>query len=152
MIPFTTCTREVSIITTIVYLTYFYFCMLLEQHITIQSLWSQLKEKELFNGSTTSLNRLLKELGFKWMKDNPRRGLMELPNVVLKRVEFLRYYKEAKDEGIYQFVFIDETWIFQNGIIGHSWQNENIKSVKTTKTDGKRFVVLQNISGYLNII
>ncbi|XP_072398158.1 uncharacterized protein [Diabrotica undecimpunctata] len=122
-----------------------------KQHVTVQSLWSQLKDKELFNGSTTSLKRLLKELGFEWMKDNPRRGLMELPNVVCKRVQFLRTYKEAKDEGIYQFVFLDETWIFQNGIIGHSWQNENIKSVKTTKTDGKRYIILHagNETGFV---
>lgn len=113
----------------------------LEQHVTIQSLWSELKNRELFNGSTSSLRRLLKELGFKWMKDNPRRGLMELTNVAVKRVQFLKSYKQAKEDALYQFVFLDETWIFQNGTIGRSWQNENLRTVKTTKTDGKRFVV-----------
>ncbi|XP_072389644.1 uncharacterized protein [Diabrotica undecimpunctata] len=109
------------------------------------------RNKELFNGGTTSLKRLLKELEFEWMKDNPRREFMELPNVVCKRVQFLRTYKVAKDEGIYQFVFLDETWIFQNGIIGHFWQNKNIKSVKTTKTDGKRYIRLHagNETGFI---
>lgn len=102
------------------------------------SLWQKLKEKQLFNGCPMSLGSLLKGIGFKWKKDDPRRGLMELPHVALKRVEFLRSYMKEKQEALYQFVFIDETWIFQNGTIGRSWQDDNKRSVKTTKVDGKR--------------
>lgn len=81
---------------------------------------------------------LLKDIGFKWKKDDPRRGLMELPSVALKRVDFLRSYIQEKEEALYKFVFLDETWIFQNGTIGHSWQDNNKRSVKSTKVDGKR--------------
>lgn len=104
-------------------------------------LWEKLKEKQLFNGCRMSLCSLLKEIGFQWKKDDPRRGLMELPNIALKRVEFLRSYIKLKEEVLYQFVFIDETWIFQNGTIGRSWQDANKRSVKTTKVDGKRCVI-----------
>lgn len=85
-----------------------------------------------------SLSRLLKEIGFKWKKDEPRRGLMELPDIAAKRVAFLRSYVKEKQDALYQFVFLDETWIFQNGTINRSWQDNNKRSVKTIKTDGKR--------------
>lgn len=114
--------------------------MILEQQVTVKTLWCELKEKELFYGSVTSLRRLLGELDFKWLKDNPRRGLMELSNISLKRVQFLRQYKQLKNEALYQFVFLDETWIFENGTLNRSWQNENVKSVRTMKVDGKRLL------------
>ncbi|KAH1019422.1 hypothetical protein HUJ04_009246 [Dendroctonus ponderosae] len=94
------------------------------------NLLTKLKEKELFNGCRQSLSTLLKEIGFKWKKDDPRRGLMEVHNVAFKMVQS---YREERAEGLYQFAFTDETWIFQNGTIGRSWQNGNVKSVKTIK-------------------
>lgn len=109
----------------------------------MSSLLVKLKDRQLFNGCRQSLSTLLKEIGFKFKKDDPRRGLMELPNVAFKRVKFLRSYMNEKMEGLYQFVFTDETWIFQNGTISRSWQDNNVKSVKTTKVDGKRYVMLQ---------
>ncbi|CAH1978972.1 unnamed protein product [Acanthoscelides obtectus] len=125
--------------------------MVSEEQVTIQTLWSRLRDRALFDGSATSLRRLLRDLGFKWLKDNPRRGLMELPSTALKRVEFLRQYNQAKVEALYQFVFLDETWIFQNGTIGRSWQNGNQKSVKAIKTDGKRYIILHagNENGFI---
>lgn len=98
-----------------------------------------------------SLCTLLKEIGFKWKKDNPRRGLMEVSNVALKRVDFLRSYIQEKDAGRYKFVFLDETWIFQHGTIGRSWQDDDKRSVKTTKVDGKRYIVLHagNEDGFI---
>jgi hypothetical protein len=36
---------------------------------------------------------------------------------------------------------MDETWIFQDGIISKSWQDNNVKSVRKTKVEGKRFVI-----------
>jgi transposase len=99
-----------------------------------------------------SLSRLLKDIGFKWKTDDPRRGLMELSHIAVKRVEFLRKYIEEKDTALYKFVFIDETWIFQNGTVGRSWQNSDKRSVKTTKVDGKRYIVLHagNEDGFIN--
>ncbi|CAH1993256.1 unnamed protein product [Acanthoscelides obtectus] len=122
-----------------------------KEQVTIQTLWSRLRDRALFDGSATSLRRLLRDLGFKWLKDNPRRGLMELPSIALKRVEFLRQYNQAKVEALYQFVFLDETWIFQNGTIGRSWQSGNQKSVKAIKTDGKRYIILHagNENGFI---
>jgi hypothetical protein len=112
--------------------------LVVEQHVTLTYLWEQLKDKQLFDGSRMSLSRLLKEIGFKWKKDDPRRGLMELPHIAFKRITFLRSYMKEKQEALYEFVFLDETWIFQNGTINRSWQDDNKRSVRRTKVDGKR--------------
>ncbi|CAG9833274.1 unnamed protein product [Diabrotica balteata] len=123
-----------------------------KKHVTLESLKDNLVKKQMFDGSTTSLWRVLKQLGFRWQKDSPRRGLMELPNIAVKRTLFLRNYIEEKEACLYKFVFIDETWIFQNGTICRSWQNEDKRSVRTIKTDGKRYIIINAGSedGFIN--
>ncbi|KAL1489035.1 hypothetical protein ABEB36_013980 [Hypothenemus hampei] len=61
--------------------------VLSKQNITLKTLHQKLKDRMLFSGCQSSLHTLLKELGFEWQKDNPRRGLMELPD----RFSFLVY-------------------------------------------------------------
>lgn len=113
----------------------------LEEHITRESLAEVLKNRNIYNGGLTSLSKILKKIGFKFMKDNPRRGLMELPNIVLKRVIFLeKYIKNINSEDPRQFGYLDETWIFQHGTIQRSWQDNTKESVKKIKTEGKRCV------------
>ncbi|XP_028132054.2 uncharacterized protein LOC114327584 [Diabrotica virgifera virgifera] len=76
---------------------------------------------------------------------------MEQSHIAVKRAEFLRLYQNYKDEGLYKFVFIDETWIFQNGSICRSWQDDNKRSVRSIKTDGKRYIILHagNENGFI---
>ncbi|XP_072402028.1 uncharacterized protein [Diabrotica undecimpunctata] len=105
----------------------------------------------MFSGCRASLGTVRNDIGFKWLKDNPRRGLMEQSHIAVKRAEFLRLYQNYKHEGLYKFVFIDETWIFQNGSICHSWQDDNKRSVRSIKTDGKRYIILHagNANGFI---
>ena len=51
---------------------------------------------------------------------------------------FFKEYVRKKEESLYQFVFIDKTWIYQNGTEGRSWQNNKKGSVKCTKVNGMR--------------
>jgi hypothetical protein len=53
----------------------------------------------------------------------------------------LRSFIDLKEEGLFNFVFMDETWIFQDGTISKSWQDNNVKSVRKTKVEKKRFVI-----------
>lgn len=119
--------------------------------VTVQLLRQKLVADELFKGCETSLNTVLKNIGFKYQKDNPRRGLMELPNIVIKRIRFLKEYLRIQKAKTYEFVYLDETWIFQNGTVGRSWQDDDLKTVKTTKVDGKRYIVLHagNKNGFI---
>lgn len=98
-------------------------------------------ERDIYKGSLSSLGKILKKIGFKFIKDNPRRGLMELPNIVFNRVHFLQKYVKNISLGYpRQFVYLDETWIFEHGSVQRSWQDGNKESVKKIKTEGKRCV------------
>lgn len=113
--------------------------LLSEQHITRKSLLMLLKERDIFNGSVATLGKILKDIGFRWKKNDPRRGLMELEHIALRRIEFLqKYVKNVRSANPTQVVYLDETWIFENGSGGRSWQDDNRKSVKRTKSEGKR--------------
>lgn len=67
------------------------------------------------NVNLTPLQKKVKETGFKFKK-----GLMELSNISVKRVEFLKSYIKENMEALYRFEFDDEIWNFQNGIISRS--------------------------------
>lgn len=99
---------------------------------------SVLKSSDIFNGCDASLWKVLQNIGFHFKKDDPKRALMELPHIALKRISFLQQYLRIKQEHIYQFVFLDETWIFQDGSTSKTWQDEHVKSVKAKQIGGKR--------------
>lgn len=97
-----------------------------------------LRERDVFTGGQTSLWKVLQNIGFHYKKDDPKRALMEIPHVALKRVNFLSEYTRIKESGVYQFVFTDETWIFQDGTVARSWQDKDVRSVRKSKIGGKR--------------
>jgi len=43
------------------------------------------------------------------------RNISERPSVAAKVAYFLRQYVDLSRTGKYDFVYLDETWIFQNG-------------------------------------
>lgn len=116
----------------------FQLCIIVEQHITLKSLSAVLRERDIFAGGQTSLWKILRNIGFHYKKDDPKRALMELPHIVLKRINFLSEYIRYKKSEIYKFVFTDETWIFQDGTVARSWQDNDVRSVRTRKVGGKR--------------
>ncbi|XP_076272144.1 uncharacterized protein LOC143203762 [Rhynchophorus ferrugineus] len=72
----------------------------------------------------------------------------------IKYTKCIRTRKLFKEDKLYLTVYLDETWIFQNGSLGHSRQDSNIKSVKTTTIDGKRYMVIHagNKNGFIPFI
>ncbi|KAJ8898076.1 hypothetical protein PR048_003436 [Dryococelus australis] len=67
-----------------------------------------------FRGSRTTLQCLLKYLGFSWQRTDGRRALLEDLNIAASRITFVRQYNQFKEE-VFHFVFINETWIFSKG-------------------------------------
>ena len=68
---------------------------------------------------------------------------MEKPHVKTFRKIFPQKYMEilASSE-TKQFVFLDETWVFDNGTVRRSWQDEDVRSVKRISGDGGEFLSL----------
>ncbi|KAI4454381.1 hypothetical protein MML48_9g00004633 [Holotrichia oblita] len=112
------------------------------KHITLHTLKDQLKTKEIVSLSTKFLVTLLKDIGFKFRKDDNRRALVERHYVALMRSVFLKKYVDNLVSSTPRpVVFLDETWIYSKG--NKSWQNDSVKSVRKPEGyDGKRFIIL----------
>lgn len=123
------------------YLHSFNFLILfLEEPVTLSSVVLKLRQKNILDIGCTTLFHLLKKIGFKYQKDDNRRSLMEKPNVQHLRFLFLKKYIENEEKGPNkkQCIFLDETWIFQNGTARRSWQDDNPRSVRKVTGDGSR--------------
>jgi transposase len=88
--------------------------------------------------------KILKSMGYKHKIVNGRKILCEKRYVIVAKIKFLRRYKELKNENLYNFVFLNETWIYQNGSAIRRWVHDrDVKSNSSVvKTKGKRFTIL----------
>ncbi|KAF2891828.1 hypothetical protein ILUMI_14345, partial [Ignelater luminosus] len=101
-----------------------YYMYFRKQHVTLSMLLLELKVREVIDISCSSLRLLLFNIGLKYLKDNNRRALCEKPAVVQQRRMFLRKIRKLEAED-YNFVYLDETWIFSRGGCKRSWQNND---------------------------
>ena len=87
----------------------------------------------------SKLGRILHSIGFRYSPTNVRKRLMELQHVVHARTKFLReYMHNQQNPNPLPCVYLDETWIFENGSVVRSWQDDSVKSIRTFKIEGKR--------------
>jgi hypothetical protein len=108
-----------------------------EKPVTLNSLGAELATKYIYEHKRSSLALLLKNLGFSYKKDDNRRALMEKPHVVALRKFFLsKFMKNAESSERKPCVFLDETWVFANGTVRRSWQDEDVRSVKKISGEG----------------
>ncbi|XP_063231083.1 uncharacterized protein LOC134535768 isoform X1 [Bacillus rossius redtenbacheri] len=138
-------------------------------NVTVDTILKEIRERQIdYYGGRSSLHKLLKKMGFSWTTVDGRKALIENENIVLQRIDFLRKYKEEKERGA-NFIFVDETWIFQrgkaliylkicsvvqykvfhfhfiyfSGTVSKSWQDKSLQSAKRrTVGDGKMFIVV----------
>ncbi|XP_050305313.1 uncharacterized protein LOC126742623 [Anthonomus grandis grandis] len=102
------------------------------------------EEIEYFEFSIDSLRRWINSIGFKWKKSNNKKYFMDLPNIVHKRINFLREYIKNRNVGPEGFtpVFIDETWIFSKGSFCSSWQDDTKHTDSRKNSEGHRYIVV----------
>ncbi|XP_063232606.1 uncharacterized protein LOC134536688 isoform X2 [Bacillus rossius redtenbacheri] len=134
-------------------------------NVTVDTILKEIRERQIdYYGGRSSLHKLLKKMGFSWKTVDGRKALIENENIVLQRIDFLRKYKEEKERGA-NFIFVDETWIFQrgkaliylkicsvvqykvfhfhfiyfSGTVSKSWQDKSLQSAKRrTVGDGQK--------------
>ncbi|XP_063235004.1 uncharacterized protein LOC134537941 isoform X2 [Bacillus rossius redtenbacheri] len=97
-------------------------------NVTVDTILKEIRERQIdYYGGRSSLHKLLKKMGFSWTTVDGRKALIENENIVLKRIDFLRKYKEEKERGT----------------VSKSWQDKSLQSAKRrTVGDGKRFIVV----------
>ncbi len=94
-------------------------------------------------------------MGYKFEAVNGRNILCEQKHVLAAKITFLRKYLQYKhsNENI-RFVYLDETWIYQNGSqVRRRIHESDIKSNPSKiKAEGKRFTILHagSSSGFMD--
>lgn len=73
-----------------------------KQHVTLNSILTEINRKEITDIGRTSLHKILKSIGFKYKIENNRKALCENSAVVNKRISFLRKYQQLKCDGYFQ--------------------------------------------------
>ncbi|XP_047539544.1 uncharacterized protein LOC125072952 [Vanessa atalanta] len=67
---------------------------------TLRKLLTKFRRDIHFKGSSGSLNKIIRELGFKWKKtENKLKILIEKHSIRLKRIQYLRDLKKFREEG-----------------------------------------------------
>ena len=103
-----------------------------------------LKGNTEFDGCLESLRKVLFKIGFRFMKADGRKFLMERSDVVASRAESLREIKRFREQGA-NIVYLDETWINQNYTVQKCWVDcsSNLATgVKPHVGKGSRLIIL----------
>jgi hypothetical protein len=92
------------------------------------------------------LANLLKNIGFSYKKDKYIRALMEKPHVVKQRRPFLqKYIANLTSADKLSCVVLDETWVYSNGTVSRSCQDDDVRSVKRSSGDVSKIYLTSNI-------
>ncbi|MPC22602.1 hypothetical protein E2C01_015619 [Portunus trituberculatus] len=80
---------------------------------TVRMITEELIEKIGYSGCLNSLRKVLPKIGFKYVKIDDQKFLMERNDVVAARAKFFREMRQQKQSGR-SFVYLDEVWLNQN--------------------------------------
>lgn len=106
-------------------------------------LFSTYREKKIhFEGSTRTLQRVVHDIGFSYVRRRGHRYLVEKPEIKAKQRQFLKAFMSEELQNKKK-IYLDETWIFQNGSSKtREWQDNDHRSCSVKKLEGsKRFIV-----------
>lgn len=94
-----------------------------------------------FKGSTFTLRKILRKLGFRYCKtkDN-RKTLMEKHDVRLKRTKYLDKIKKNRIEGR-EIVYMDESYIHTSHVNGKGWSDSSNAGIKKPISKGQRLII-----------
>ncbi|GJQ84944.1 hypothetical protein Trydic_g545 [Trypoxylus dichotomus] len=114
------------------------------KHVTLHTFKDELKTKGNVELCKKSLSTFLKEIGFKYRKEDNRPALIKEHDIALVQSTFLKkYMANLVSSSAELVVFLDETWIYFKGNKIKSWQDDTIKSVRKPEGyDGKRFITV----------
>lgn len=110
-----------------------------KEHPTIKKLHATLVAADLFQGSKSSLLRVVKELGFRYKSICGRKILMERQDITAWRCRFLREIIQTNFDDI---VWLDETWVNAGHSLKKGWTDDTISgSMAAPIRRGKRIIV-----------
>lgn len=109
---------------------------------TLEKLRVKLRNDINFNGSKTSLGRLIKRIGFKWKRtENNRKVLIETPTIRLLRINYLQKLKEYRRQNR-PIIYTDESYVHATHAKPMGWTDESTAGLKKPISKGQRVVIV----------
>jgi transposase len=109
---------------------------------TVSKIRAKMMTELNFNGSKTSVRRILRKIGFKWRKTNSNKSiLMEKHDVAYKRFVFLKKIRQYRAEGR-PIVYTDESYIDSSHVSTKGWSDGSKEGIAAPITKGKRLIFL----------
>ncbi len=116
--------------------------------MTVDALKEKLKsDPEInFQGSYSSMLRIVRSLGFKHKKSkNDRTVIIERLELRAKRIKFINQVRKWRSEGR-PIIYLDETYIHQNLSTAKRWDDDTLEAQKNPISSGSRYIIVN--AGY----
>jgi hypothetical protein len=91
------------------------------EDLTLSIIYEYAKECLDFNHNSTTLYRIIKSIGYSYKKVDRRKILTERQQIVNWRIRFCHKYLQLLKELDVKIIFLDETWVYQNGNQVRQW-------------------------------
>lgn len=109
---------------------------------TIPKIRTTLEREINFQGSASSVGRIIKKLGYKWKKTNSnKRILMERQEISYCRFIYLSKLNKYRTEGR-PIVYTDETYIHSTHSSSKGWSDDSTSGVAVPISKGKRLIIV----------
>lgn len=109
---------------------------------TIANLLPALQESIDFKGSSTTLRRIIKKIGFSWTKTKDNLAILrEKKDIVLKRIQYLRAIRQFREEGR-NIIYTDETYVHTTHISSKTWTDNSNEGMRRPISKGSRFIIV----------
>lgn len=109
---------------------------------TVNKVLCKLKDSINFQGSASTLRKILLKLGFRWKKTKQNRQiLMEHHSIRAKRLNYLREIQRYRREGR-NIVYMDETYIHSSHTTPFAWSDTSLQGLFAPVSKGRRLIII----------
>lgn len=118
---------------------------------TLRRIHRKFAEENNYNGSRESIRKVMRKIGFRWIKTKSNRKLlMEKPDIQQKRLNYLRNLKRYREENR-PVVYMDETYIHSSHTHKKSWSDNTNEGLRQPVSKGQRLVIVNagNENGFI---
>lgn len=119
-----------------------FFYVVKKELPTVNKLRLELKRDMDFQGSNTTLRRILKRIGFRFKRcQSKRKVLIERYDITAWRARYIERMRKNRLVDKRPVVFLDETYIHPTYHASSCWQSEEEDGLLVSESAGKRFII-----------
>lgn len=110
--------------------------------LTIKKLQIKMQAELDWQGSVTSVNKIVHNLGFRWRKTaNNRKILIEKSDLRAFRISYISRIRLFRSQSR-PIVYLDETYIHSTHVPSRSWSDDSGKGLTSSISKGQRLIII----------